>query len=415
MAEMKSKFNDMVKSKADLQQELIKSEEQKLKVSKALIELQIENTKMNEQIQNQTFDVNTKLMRAEDDLLEVNIKEERASKAIAELQDRLAEARNDRKDMEIEFIALKKNYYNVKNDFDQEKLKNENLGVELINLVNENKALQRDVSTNERITGEHHQGKQYLEQRGQNLEKELQDTRKALLEAQGEVSRMKLAIEKNEILNQKGAVEVGNRKMELERQFLELANTKQLELEDLRGSDENAQKRFRMEKELWEGEKTDLLRKMKELNRKIEELQDDVKLVEEQNTELKSDKMKLTMEIEEVRAAHRGVLRTQAGDDEQDKASIQWRAKEELTRSFQEREQQLVQALRRKEQRADELYGKLGALKRYARQLKYLAEDLHPIGQPVPDILTQQPPVALDEEDDDAVARSQQGEISRLR
>jgi len=239
MAEMKSKFNDMVKSKADLQGELIKSEEQKLKVSKAMIELQIENTKMNEQIQNQTFDVNTKLMRAEDDLLEVNIKEERASKAIAELQDRLAEARNDRKDMEIEFIALKKNYYNVKNDFDQEKLKNENLGVELINLVNENKALQRDVNVNERITGEHHQGKQYLEQRGQNLELELQDTRKALLEAQGEVSRMRLAIEKNEILNQKGAVEVGNRKMELERQFLELANTKQLELEDLRGTDDN--------------------------------------------------------------------------------------------------------------------------------------------------------------------------------
>ena len=36
-----------------------------------------------------------------------------------------------------------------------------------------------------------------------------------------------------------------------------------------------------MEKELWEGEKTDLLRKMKELNRKIEELQDDIRLVEE--------------------------------------------------------------------------------------------------------------------------------------
>lgn len=92
---------------------------------------------------------------------------------------------------------------------------------------------------------------------------------------------MKLAIEKNEILNQKGAVEVGNRKMELERQFLELANTKQLELEDLRGNDDNLQRRFKMEKELWEGEKTDLLRKMKELNRKIEELQDDVRLVEE--------------------------------------------------------------------------------------------------------------------------------------
>jgi hypothetical protein len=36
-----------------------------------------------------------------------------------------------------------------------------------------------------------------------------------------------------------------------------------------------------MEKDLWEGEKTDLLRNMKELNRKIEELRDDVKIVED--------------------------------------------------------------------------------------------------------------------------------------
>ena len=33
----------------------------------------------------------------------------------------------------------------------------------------------------------------------------------------------------------------------------------------------------------------------------------------------------------------------------------------------------------------------------------------------MPDILTQQPPVALDDEDDDVALRSQQGEISRLR
>jgi predicted nuclease with TOPRIM domain len=46
MQEMKSKFNELVKSKADLQSELIQSEEEKLKVSKALIELQIENTKL---------------------------------------------------------------------------------------------------------------------------------------------------------------------------------------------------------------------------------------------------------------------------------------------------------------------------------------------------------------------------------
>jgi len=82
---MKNKFNDMVKSKADLQSELIDSEEEKLKVSKALIELQIENTKLQEIVANSSYDVNTKLMHAENDLLELNIKEERAAKAISEL------------------------------------------------------------------------------------------------------------------------------------------------------------------------------------------------------------------------------------------------------------------------------------------------------------------------------------------
>lgn len=56
--EMKGRFNDMVREKAELQHELIISEEEKLKISKALIELQIENTSLNEMIQNQTFEVN---------------------------------------------------------------------------------------------------------------------------------------------------------------------------------------------------------------------------------------------------------------------------------------------------------------------------------------------------------------------
>jgi coiled-coil domain-containing protein 78 len=44
MGEMKAKFNDLIKAKAELQSDLITSEEEKLKVSKALIELQIDNT-----------------------------------------------------------------------------------------------------------------------------------------------------------------------------------------------------------------------------------------------------------------------------------------------------------------------------------------------------------------------------------
>ena len=85
MQEMKGKFNELVQSKADLQAELIQSEEEKLKVSKALIELQIENTRLQEMLQNGQFDVSSKLLHAENDMLEMNLKEERAAKAIQDL------------------------------------------------------------------------------------------------------------------------------------------------------------------------------------------------------------------------------------------------------------------------------------------------------------------------------------------
>lgn len=61
---------------------MIQSEEEKLKVSKALIELKIENEDVNQRLNEQSFDVNTKLMHAENELLEVNVKDQRASKVI---------------------------------------------------------------------------------------------------------------------------------------------------------------------------------------------------------------------------------------------------------------------------------------------------------------------------------------------
>lgn len=59
-----------------------------------------------------------------------------------------------------------------------------------------------------------------------------------------------------------------------------------------------------------------------------------------------------------------------------------------MTRSYQEKERQLIEELKRKDERNSELYRQLRALKRYARELKFLAQDLVPIGQPTPEILT---------------------------
>ena len=70
----------------------------------------------------------------------------------------MIEARNDRKDFEIELIALKKNYWQTLKKYEAEKAQRENVGIELINLVNENKSLQSKGIQVERTEGEHNLG-----------------------------------------------------------------------------------------------------------------------------------------------------------------------------------------------------------------------------------------------------------------
>ncbi len=64
---------------------MIRAEEEKLEVSKALVELQIENTRLMEIIQNEKYEANSKLVNAEQDMLSLNIREEKALKTVQEL------------------------------------------------------------------------------------------------------------------------------------------------------------------------------------------------------------------------------------------------------------------------------------------------------------------------------------------
>jgi hypothetical protein len=72
-----------------------------------------------------------------------------------------------------------------------------------------------------------------------------------------------------------------NKKQEMEREFIELNKRSLLELGNQKKDDLNSHQRSALERELFEGEKIDLQKKIKLLNRKIEELTDDIKILEE--------------------------------------------------------------------------------------------------------------------------------------
>lgn len=101
-----------------------------------------------------------------------------------------------------------------------------------------------------------------------------------------------------------------------------------------------------------------------------------------------------------MRSAVRNKLTKYMGDNEPASSALTWSAKEELIRSYTEKEVDLTQRLEKEERKVDDLRKRMRALKNYARALKYIAEDWAPIGQPLPEVLTMPPPVKLDDEDE---------------
>lgn len=121
-----------------------------------------------------------------------------------------------------------------------------------------------------------------------------------------------------------------NKKQEMEREFIELNKRSLLELGNQKKDDLNSHQKSALERELFEGEKIDLQKKIKLLNRKIEELTDDIKIIEEQNLELKSDKNRVTLQLEEMRSAFRNKLTKFMNEHNPDSSAVTWSAKEEL-------------------------------------------------------------------------------------
>jgi len=400
ITELRDKYNDLVKSKAELQAELIKSEEEKLQVSKALIEMQIENTKLQELGQNQKYDISNKLLHAENDILNMNMKEEKAMQAIQELQEKLAVIQNEKKELEIEFVALKTNYMNTVNELKDERQKNENLGIELINLVNANKALTDDTKAASQRSGNIYQDYEKLQVRKDHLEKENRDINDALMVAKSENDRLTSEIRRYELKDEQYKLDIEEKRLELERGYLEMAQGKHGEVQKLVLEKDSAEKRAKDDKDLWDSDRVEILRKVKHNERRIGEMGEELSHYIDTNNELKNENKRLSLQLEEMRANYRGKLMKMMNEgldrfdpkykDLADETLLK-KAREELIRAYTEKEGDLQERLDKLTIKNENLATEARTMKVYARKLKHLAEDWAPSGQHLPEVLTMPP------------------------
>lgn len=143
--QLQSRFGNMANTKTDLSQQLLMTEEEKLKVSQSLVEMQIENNKIREEAEATKFELTNKILMLENSLMEAEADRDKLSRSARNAKERLNEMEKDRKDLADEYVVLKTNYLALVRESEKESRRNEELSIELLNLVNAKATLMKQV------------------------------------------------------------------------------------------------------------------------------------------------------------------------------------------------------------------------------------------------------------------------------
>ncbi|NXN56024.1 CCD78 protein, partial [Rynchops niger] len=123
-------------SKPDLSARTGFSKEEKLKISKELLDLQIETNKMKEQYETENFELKNMILALENRVQELELCSQKVTGERDALEERLHALETSRKELADEYIILKSNYLALGKELDQEVMKNEELSLELLTLAN---------------------------------------------------------------------------------------------------------------------------------------------------------------------------------------------------------------------------------------------------------------------------------------
>ncbi|XP_057891262.1 coiled-coil domain-containing protein 78 isoform X2 [Melospiza georgiana] len=137
-------MQDLPGSSMDFPARMVLSEEEKLKISKDLVDLQIETNRMKERYETENFQLKTMMQELERRVQELeqgrdSLREERDSlrEERDSLRERLQSLESSRQELGQEFIILKSNYLALGRELDKEVLRNEELTQELLSLAKE--------------------------------------------------------------------------------------------------------------------------------------------------------------------------------------------------------------------------------------------------------------------------------------
>ncbi len=358
MRDLKAKYNEAVRQRADAQGQLVKTEEAKLATAKSAIELQIENTKLQEQLQDKKFSQNTEALNEDIDSYKLAGENAALKKTMAQLQANLEHTADEKKDLEYEFMTLKKNFMEKCAELETERGKMERS--QLDSLSKGIRVPVSDSQSRDELAGQ--------VRLAAKLQSENSDLRAELLSAKTATEKARNDKSHAEIELSKARMEIDSRMLELDKLFL---------------SGGAGAKGAVSSKDLLE-----MKLRVKKAERDLEESGFAIVDLQEQLAETQAERADLAGKLDGVKSRYRNDLEGLAGED----------VKDELIKCYAENEKSMKDENKKTAEKMALLRAKIKTLREYARRLKYVCEDLVPEGKPRPSILTASEPEPTAEE-----------------
>ena len=189
LKDLKDKYNEELKQKGDYQAMLLRSEEEKLALSQSVIQLQIENAKLQEQFHLSEINKNAENSEEAINIDKIGREYENAKKNIHSLENKLEVVLHDKRDLESEFMSLKKNFIEKCNELESVNNELDRVKLQLIKGTNRMGNLNNDYASKIKNNTK-------MELENDRLKEELEEVRKDLNRARNDKANMELYVTK---------------------------------------------------------------------------------------------------------------------------------------------------------------------------------------------------------------------------
>nr|XP_021330240.1 coiled-coil domain-containing protein 78 isoform X5 [Danio rerio] len=163
-----NKLGQQAASKSDLSVKLVQCEEDKMKISKDLVDVQIEANKMREQYEAEIFELKNMVLCHEGTASSLQAERDRLRQEVSAASARLEISERNEHDLAEEFTVVKRNFLSLRDAYERERTQSEELSSELLALAHTHDTLLQERERTHRHTLELERVRTLLSRASQN-------------------------------------------------------------------------------------------------------------------------------------------------------------------------------------------------------------------------------------------------------